>query len=99
MGRGSGAFHEKIKIVFNYEKFSNDRAIEMEEKKRLSQLKHFFQMALEHMYQIVPTDDMFIFDGKTWESNKKIDDNQIVKTIEYKVRDLWNGNGGGNDKI
>ena len=85
-------YHEKVMIDFNYDNFDNDEAVGDGQKHRLNQLKNFFHLALENMYQIVPTEGEFIFKTDTWEVFQKIDDpNERVKALELKVKALWNG--------
>jgi hypothetical protein len=84
-------YHEKVRIDFNYEKFDNDSQIEDKERDRLQQLTNFFHLALDKMYQIVPTEGVFKFVGKTWQSDQKLPEAQVAKSIECKVKALWHG--------
>ena len=86
-----GGHHEKVTVEFNYEKYNNAHEIPIEEKARLNQLKDFFQLVLENVYQLVPTDEEFVWNGKTWESNAKPDDKEKHDTYEFRVRQLCQG--------
>ena len=87
-----GGLHEKVTVDFNYEKFDSCREIAAEERKRLNQLKDFFRLVLENIYQLVPIEEEFVKNGKTWESNKKPEaDGKAYETYEYRVSKLFQG--------
>lgn len=81
-----GGCHEKVTVEFMYKKYNSLSEIPADERKRLKQLRDFFEVVLENIYQLVPTDEEFVKNGKTWESNKKPEpDDRTYETHEYKV--------------
>jgi len=81
-----GGCHEKVTVEFMYKKYNSLGEIPADERKRLKQLRDFFEVVLENIYQLVPTDEEFVKNGKTWESNKKPEpDDRTYETHEYQV--------------
>ena len=81
-----GGPHEKVTIEFKYEKYKSFGEIPHEERKRLKQLKDFFELVLHNIYQLVPTDEEFVKDGKKYVSTKKPEaGDKTYETHEYKV--------------
>ena len=84
-----GELHEKVTVDFEYDKYPNCSEIPADEKKRLDQLKDFFRLVLENVYQLVPIEEEFVKNGNTWESNKKPEaDGNVYETYEYRVRQM-----------
>ena len=67
-----GGLHEKVTVEFNYEEFNVCSEIAESQKERLEQLKEFFHLVLENVYQLVPIEAEFVKKGKTWKSSKKV---------------------------
>ena len=62
------------------------------QERRLVQLKNFFQLALENIEQIIPTDGGFILNKKEWEVKKELGEDQDKhnETLILKVKEVWN---------
>jgi len=87
-----GGLHEKVTVEFNYENYDSCSEIADKEKKRLKQLKDFFRLVLENIHQLVPIQEEFVKNGRTWESNKKVDKyDETYGTYEYRVSELFRG--------
>ena len=88
-----GGSHEKVTVEFKYETFSNSKDIEKKQKQRLNQLRDFFQLVLENVYQLEPIKEEFTKSGGSWQSNRKVEgDDKNYETYEYKrVKQVWAG--------
>ena len=94
-----GGPHEKVTVEFNYAGFNSNSEIPPAERERLDQLKNFFQLLLENVYQLVPIQEEFVNKGDTWESNRELDGNDLMSTYEYRVSQLFQGLRNNSAKL
>ena len=91
-GGGSGGLHEKVTVDFNYEKYNSCPEIEIEERKRLNELKDFFRIVLENIYQMVPIEEELWMDNeRTWGSNKKAEADDKARLTSTKSASFFKG--------
>merc|ERR1712080_372584 len=79
-----GTFHHRINIVFSQEEEST------EEHDRLNQLKNFFQLALDHIHDIIPSEGEFVLNGDTWEMQETLGINPNIQKTLVLIRDVYN---------